>query len=166
MGRSLTANTKLGRHAPTWVDAFVHEYECAFTSKAGAAMLTTNAKYCNLCHTADHNAGDEGCIFRAPKLTGGANHQAGKLTGATKPGKTGGGGGASCPNRAPLAAGDQLRGKWFSKIGGKKVCIAWNTNNPNEPCASPCAKGFEHVCSYCKGSHRSANCPKYKLDFP
>jgi hypothetical protein len=157
-----------------WSDAFVHEYECAFTAKPGAAMIHAGRKYCHICHSAEHEAGDKGCIFRAP--TGGANNdQGGKGAHNNRPrnnngggggGNGGGGKGNNHANRGTVGPGDELRSGWFSKVNGKKVCIAWNKNNPGEPCASPCAKGFEHVCSYCKGPHRSATCAKLKLDRP
>ena len=158
------------RGQAVWADLFTQEYECAFTAKAGAAMLGHVAKYCHVCHSADHNAGDSGCIFRAPGANdstgyGGGNGRNGGVT-KKPPGKPSGGNGGS-PNRATVGPNDQLRGIYFFKIDGKKVCIGWNKNDPGEPCATPCAKGFEHRCSYCKDKgHRSSACSKLKLDHP
>ena len=60
--------------------------------------------------------------------------------------------------------GDVLRGNYFHKVGGKQVCIAWNRGEAGNECADTCPNNRLHVCSYCKGGHRSRDCAKAKKD--
>lgn len=168
-----------------WSSDFTMQYMTAFMDKAGGGNKSSiTAKWCSLCHSADHNAGDDGCsAFTRGSLSesgGGKGGGGGKKRGRwnewakgdggvdnTNGGKGGGarnGGGGDNNHDKWLRAGqpkpepgDVYSGKFYGTIGGKKTCRAFNMGK----CTEPCPHGATHLCSFCKKpNHSSTQCKR------
>jgi hypothetical protein len=160
------------RNGIGWDDGFAEEYEAAFSVKPQAGHIGSSAAmHCTICNSSDHAPGAPGCIFRNPgtsatttsTATGGGG--GGGVPRAPRP-SNGGGANPKFPNRANVDknAGDKVNGIWFHTIGSRQVCIKWNRAVAGDECSATCPEGRLHVCSYCKGKHRSKECPKAKTD--
>ena len=164
------------RHAPDAADPFApiddEAYEAAFLDKAdGAALLGgKRAVSCALCGSDEHATLGGNCPFRGQLLTGGDSGGSGGA------GQSGGGNkytkgdrrnqnnsiklAVDNPTKVDGSAGDVLKGMWFTKAAGVVVCVSWNKGACND--GRKCKDGRAHVCSFCKGPHRSTHCNTLK----
>eukprot|EP00971_Amphidinium_carterae_P270400 5365364-Amphidinium_carterae.3 len=64
--------------------------------------------------------------------------------------------------RAGRGGREQQRadGRYFRGPGGGEICYTWGRSANG--CTSPCPQAREHVCEFCRKTHRTVECPDHQ----
>ena len=78
-----------------------------------------------------------------------------------KKGKGKGDGKKQEKNKAAADNNDQQRGdgRYYKSVEGCQICFDWTRVGGG--CQQVCPTGRAHCCEFCRGSHRTINCPKH-----
>ena len=77
--------------------------------------------------------------------------------GGKKGGKDRGKGKEKEKGNARKTEGRRGDGRYFNSVNGKEICFQWTRNA--DGCKAVCPSGRAHICEWCRGNHRSIDCP-------